>query len=475
MRRSPVGSSSSTAPGANPRLGRARQAPGRACGASGAAGHPWRGSRSVTNSGARGRSPARPCGARWWRGPSSPQRTAVASASRTPCGSCGEARTCTCRKPRPIGWCCELRVVRAPAPARSSACRSPRGRSAWGSRWPRAARVPAGTGPRGRAGGGDGPGSPPRGARPPRAPAGRGRHACRRNPARVDAGVVATVAARLGAGPTAVGFRPGSRAGSRVREASMRFAERMGGLTTAASFDMLARGPALEAKGRSIIHLGIGEPDFDTPGFIRKAADAALAAGWTHYGPAAGLPEFRQLIAKTWRARRGIACEAANVVVTPGAKPVLFFAMLATLEPGDEVLIPSPAFPTYASVAEFLGARVVPVPLVAARGFDLDLAALRARITARSRMLVLNSPHNPTGGVLPPATLAAIAELVREHDLLVVSDEIYSEMVYEGESPSIATLPGMAERTVVVDGFSKTYAMTGWGRRVGDPPEPAAP
>ena len=254
----------------------------------------------------------------------------------------------------------------------------------------------------------------------------------------------------------------------------MRFAERMGRLTTAASFDMLARGRALEAKGRSIIHLGIGEPDFDTPGFIRKAADAALAAGWTHYGPAAGLPEFRQLIAKTWRARRGIACEAANVVVTPGAKPVLFFAMLATLEPGDEVLIPSPAFPTYASVAEFLGARVVPVPLVAARGFDLDLAALRARITARSRMLVLNSPHNPTGGVLPPATLAAIAELAREHDLLVVSDEIYSEMVYEGESPSIATLPGMAERTVVVDGFSKTYAMTGWRLGFGIMPEPLA-
>ncbi len=254
----------------------------------------------------------------------------------------------------------------------------------------------------------------------------------------------------------------------------MRFAERMGRLTTAASFDMLARGRALEAQGRSIVHLGIGEPDFDTPGFIRKAADAALAAGWTHYGPAAGLPEFRQLIAATWRARRGIACEAANVVVTPGAKPVLFFAMLATLEAGDEVLIPSPAFPTYASVAEFLGARVVPVPLVAARGFDIDLAALRARLTPRSRMLVLNSPHNPTGGVLPPASLAAIAELARQHDLLVVSDEIYSGMVYEGESPSIATLPGMAERTIVVDGFSKTYAMTGWRLGFGIMPEPLA-
>jgi len=254
----------------------------------------------------------------------------------------------------------------------------------------------------------------------------------------------------------------------------MRYAERMGRLTTAASFDMLARGKAHEAKGRSIIHLGIGEPDFDTPAFIRRAADAALSAGYTHYGPAAGLPEFRKLIAATWRERRGIACDAANVVVTPGAKPVLFFAMLALLEPGDEVLIPSPAFPTYGSAASLVGARVVNVPLDAARGFDLDLDVLRQRINARSRMLVLNSPHNPTGGVLPRATLEGVAALARKHDLVVVSDEIYAGMVYEGESPSIATLPGMAERTVVVDGFSKTYAMTGWRLGFGIMPEPLA-
>jgi aspartate/methionine/tyrosine aminotransferase len=237
---------------------------------------------------------------------------------------------------------------------------------------------------------------------------------------------------------------------------------------------MMARGRALEAQGRSIIHLGIGEPDFDTPGFIRRASDAALAAGYTHYGPAAGLPEFRRLIAETWRARRGLACDAANVVVTPGAKPVLFFAMLALLDPGDEVLIPSPAFPTYASVAAFVGGRVVPVPLVAERGFDLDLAALRQRIGERSRILVLNSPHNPTGAVLPRATLEAVAALAREHDLIVLSDEIYSAMVFEGESPSIATFPGMADRTVVVDGFSKTYAMTGWRLGFGIMPEPLA-
>ena len=254
----------------------------------------------------------------------------------------------------------------------------------------------------------------------------------------------------------------------------MRFAERMGRLTTAASFDMLARGKALEAQGRSIIHLGIGEPDFDTPAFIRRAADAALEAGYTHYGPAAGLPEFRKLIAATWRQRRGIACEAANVVVTPGAKPILFFVMLATLEPGDEVLIPSPAFPNYGSIAEFVGARVVPVPLVAERGFDIDLSELAARITPRTRLILLNSPHNPTGAVLPRATLEGIADLARRHDLLVMSDEIYADMVYEGESVSIATLPGMTERTIVVDGFSKTYAMTGWRLGFGIMPEPLA-
>ncbi|HEV2106328.1 MAG TPA: pyridoxal phosphate-dependent aminotransferase [Candidatus Eisenbacteria bacterium] len=236
----------------------------------------------------------------------------------------------------------------------------------------------------------------------------------------------------------------------------------MGRLTTAASFDMLARGRALEARGRSIVHLGIGEPDFDTPANIRAAADAALAAGWTHYGPAAGLPEFRALVARTWAARRGLACGPENVVVTPGAKPVLFFAMLALLEPGDEVLIPSPAFPTYASVAAFLDARVVPVPLDPKRGFDLDPGALRARLSGRSRILVLNSPHNPTGAVLSVPTLHALRDLAVRHDLVVLSDEIYAGMVYEGESPSIATLPDMAERTVVVDGFSKTYAMTGW-------------
>lgn len=254
----------------------------------------------------------------------------------------------------------------------------------------------------------------------------------------------------------------------------MRYAQRMSRMTTAASFEFLARGKALEAEGRSIVHLGIGEPDFDTPAHIRAAADRALAEGWTHYGPAAGLPDLRASIAREWRAKRGIPCGPEHVVVTPGAKPILFFTMLATLEPGDEVLVPSLAFPTYESVASFLEARVVPVPLDPARGFDLDLAAVRERINSRTRMLVLNSPHNPTGGVTPQATLHALAGLAEKHDLMVLSDEIYSRMVYEGEAPSMASLPGMAERTAVVDGFSKTWAMTGWRLGFGILPEPLA-
>lgn len=254
----------------------------------------------------------------------------------------------------------------------------------------------------------------------------------------------------------------------------MRFAQRMQRIRSAASFDMLARGKALEASGRSVVHLGIGEPDFDTPRFIRDAAARALDEGWTHYGPAAGLPEFRAAIAATWAKRRGLPCGPAHVVVTPGAKQVLLFAMMALLEPGDEILIPSPAFPNYASIASFLEARVVPVPLLPERGFDLDLDALRARLTDRSRAIILNSPHNPTGGVLPLSTLHAVRELVVKHDLMVLADDIYGDMVYEGEFTAFGSLPGMFERTVTVDGFSKTYAMTGWRLGFGIMAEPLA-
>ncbi len=242
----------------------------------------------------------------------------------------------------------------------------------------------------------------------------------------------------------------------------MPFAQRMSRLGTETAFEVLQRARALEATGRQVVHLEIGEPDFDTPRHIRSAAAAALEEGWTHYGPSAGLPEFRALIAEQWRRERGIPCGPEHVVVTPGAKPIMFFVMLALLEEGDEVLYPNPGFPIYESVANFIGARAVPLALREARDFDLDLRELESKITARTRLLVINSPHNPTGAVLSEATLEGIAALARQHDFHVLSDEIYARIQYDGVHRSIAALPGMAERTIVLDGFSKTYAMTGW-------------
>ena len=242
----------------------------------------------------------------------------------------------------------------------------------------------------------------------------------------------------------------------------MAFAQRMSRLGTETAFEVLQRARALEATGRKVVHLEIGEPDFDTPRNIRRAAAAALEEGWTHYGPSAGLPEFRKLIADQWRAERGIPCDADNVIVTPGAKPIMFFAMLALLEEGDEVLYPNPGFPIYESVANFIGARPVPLALREDRDFDLDLAEVERLISPRTKLLVLNSPHNPTGAVLHPDTVQGLAALARKHDFWILSDEIYARIQYDGEHRSIASLPGMAERTIVLDGFSKTYAMTGW-------------
>ncbi len=242
----------------------------------------------------------------------------------------------------------------------------------------------------------------------------------------------------------------------------MKFAKRMSRLGTETAFEVLARARALEAQGKQIVHLEIGEPDFDTPRYIRDAAVRALEEGFTHYGPSAGLPEFRKTIADIWKAERRIPCDADNVVVTPGAKPIMFYTMLALLEEGDEVLYPNPAFPIYESVANFLNARPIPLALRESRGFDLDLKELESKITSRTRLLVLNSPHNPTGAVLKPETVEGIAALARKHDFHILSDEIYARIQYEGRHLSIASLPGMAERTIVLDGFSKTYAMTGW-------------
>src|SRR5213594_3405345 len=206
----------------------------------------------------------------------------------------------------------------------------------------------------------------------------------------------------------------------------MTFAQRMNRLGTETAFEVLARARALEAKGKQVVHLEIGEPDFDTPRFIREAAARALEQGATHYGPSAGLPELRKVIADRWRAERNIPCDADNVVVTPGAKPIMFFTMLALLEEGDEVLYPNPGFPIYESVANFLNARAVPLVLREKNGFDLDLAELEKKITGRTKLLVLNSPHNPSGAALRPETVEGIAAIARKHRFHILSDEIYA-------------------------------------------------
>ncbi|HEX7078736.1 MAG TPA: pyridoxal phosphate-dependent aminotransferase [Candidatus Eisenbacteria bacterium] len=242
----------------------------------------------------------------------------------------------------------------------------------------------------------------------------------------------------------------------------MRYADRMNLLGTETAFEVLAKARALEAKGRSIVHLQIGEPDFDTPAPIRAAAVRAIEEGFTHYGPSAGLPEVREAIAAHIARDRGLKVTPDMVVVTPGGKPILTFAILACVNPGDEVIIPNPGFPIYESVARFSGATVVPLPLREARDFRFGAADLEALLTPRTRMIVLNSPHNPTGSVLTPKDLDEIAALIRERDLWILSDEIYSKILYDGVHESIATRPGMAERTILLDGFSKTYAMTGW-------------
>ena len=243
----------------------------------------------------------------------------------------------------------------------------------------------------------------------------------------------------------------------------MKFAQRMGQLGTETAFEVLARAKALEAQGKEIIHLEIGEPDFTTPAYIIEAARKALADGYTHYTPAPGIPELRVAIAQDATERRGIAFAPEDVVVTPGGKPVMFFSILALCEEGDEVIYPNPGFPIYESMIQFVGARAVPAQIEESRGFSLDVDKLCDAVNERTRLIILNSPHNPTGGVLSRGDLEQIAATVLKYpDLMVLSDEIYSRMLYGGEHVSIATLPGMRERTIVLDGFSKIYAMTGW-------------
>ena len=243
----------------------------------------------------------------------------------------------------------------------------------------------------------------------------------------------------------------------------MKLAERMNRIGVETAFEVLVRARALEAQGRDIIHLEIGEPDFDTPRHIVEAGKQALDQGWTHYGPTQGLPELREAIASYICRTRGIRVGAEHVCVVPGGKPIIFFPLMALLEPGDEVIYPNPGFPIYESMINFLGAKPVPIPLVEDRGFSFDLNVLQDSLSAKTKMLILNSPHNPTGGVIPAADVRAIADMVRDRDLMILSDEIYTRIYFDQEAPlSISTLPGMLEKTIILDGFSKTYAMTGW-------------
>ena len=236
----------------------------------------------------------------------------------------------------------------------------------------------------------------------------------------------------------------------------------MDSIGTETAFEAAARARALEATGRSVIHLEIGEPDFDTPANIRAAAQKALDEGFTHYPPYMGLPALREAIAADVSARKDVSVQADHVIVTPGAKPVMYYAMLALIEPGDEVIVPDPGYPIYESMARFAGGTPVPLPIRQEREFRADLDELESLITKRTRMLVLNSPANPTGGLFTREDIVRIAELALRHDLVVLADEIYGRIVYEGEHVSIASIPGMLERTIILDGFSKTFAMTGW-------------
>jgi aspartate/methionine/tyrosine aminotransferase len=232
---------------------------------------------------------------------------------------------------------------------------------------------------------------------------------------------------------------------------------------TESAFEVAARARALEAEGRSIVHLEIGEPDFDTPANVRAAAKQALDEGATHYAPFPGIPTLREAIAADATARKGFPVTPDRVFVTVGGKGVMLYAILGIVDPGDEVIVPDPGYPIYESLVRFVGGTPVAIPIRMANDFRLDVDELASLITPRTRMLVVNSPANPTGGVLTRTDLERIAELAIRHDLAVLADEIYSRILYDGtEHVSIASLPGMAERTIVLDGFSKTYAMTGW-------------
>ena len=254
----------------------------------------------------------------------------------------------------------------------------------------------------------------------------------------------------------------------------MYLAERTNRLGTETAFEVLASAKALEAKGKSIIHLEIGEPDFDTPRHIIEAAHKALDEGWTHYGPASGDMELKEAVIGEMSSTRGLNIEAENIVITPGAKPIMFFSILACVEKGDEVIYPNPGFPIYESMINYIGGKAVPIMLEEERDFSFDVNELKDLINDRTRMIIINSPQNPTGGVLPEEDLAEIADMIADRDIIVMTDEVYSRMVYDGKHSSIICFDGMKDKTILIEGFSKTYAMTGWRLGYGVMPQNVA-
>jgi aspartate aminotransferase len=242
----------------------------------------------------------------------------------------------------------------------------------------------------------------------------------------------------------------------------LRLASRMSRLGTETAFEVLNRARQLEKQGKEIIHLEIGEPDFDTPANVIEAGVEALHKGWTHYGPAAGLPELRQTIADYVSRTRKVPVSSDEVVVVPGGKPIIFFTILALIDAGDEVIYPNPGFPIYESMIKYSLGKAIPIPLREERDFSVDVKELASLITDRTKLIILNSPHNPTGGVLTRKDIFEVAEAIGDRNILVLSDEIYSRLIYEGDHFSIMSVPGFKERTIMLDGFSKTYAMTGW-------------
>jgi len=247
-----------------------------------------------------------------------------------------------------------------------------------------------------------------------------------------------------------------------ITQYELRMATRMSRLGTETAFEVLNKARALERQGKQIVHLEIGEPDFDTPSNIVEAAVDALHKGWTHYGPSAGLPDLRQTIAEEVSRTRVVECKSNEVVVVPGGKPIIFFSILSLVNEGDEVIYPNPGFPIYESMINYIGGLAIPIRLREERDFGLDVKELASLITDRTKLIIINSPQNPTGGVLSKRDIHDIADAIGDRNIMVLSDEIYSRLIFDGQHCSIMSVPGFKDRTILLDGFSKTYAMTGW-------------